>query len=240
MARQLTTAVFYVHLYGFVHKNIRPETILSLGKTEDEALPHTAFLIGYQVVRDADGRTRPLADLKLEANIYRHPQRWGNEAEYFVMQHDIYSLGVCLLEIGLWESFVAYDADGAARPSPVLLSRAGISLEALQDPRVLKEHFVELIRGAMLRAKMGNKYSKVVETCLTCLDKDNVDFGDEDEFLDEDRVVVGVRYIEKVLGALERVHLTAWPWGRSRPFPLPASTFIIHCYIRLFVKYVIP
>ena len=140
-----------------MHKNIRPETILSFGKREDDALPHTAFLIGYQVVRDAYGRTRPVADLKPEANIYRHPQRLGNEVEYFVMQHDIYSLGVCLLEIGLWESYVAYDADGAARPSPVLLSRVGIGLETLQDYNVLKEHFVKLSQGATLRAKMGNK-----------------------------------------------------------------------------------
>ena len=27
------------------------------------------------------------------------------------MQHDIYSLGVCLLEIGLWESFVEYSQE---------------------------------------------------------------------------------------------------------------------------------
>ena len=206
MARQLTTAVFYVHLYSFVHKNIRPETILSLGKRDDDGLPHTAFLIGYQVVRDAYGRTRPVSNLKLEANIYRHPQRWGDAPEYFVMQHDIYSLGVCLLEIGLWESFVEYDANGAARPSQVLLSRMSPS-KVIQDPGMLKEQFVILSQGATLRAKMGTKYSKVVETCLTCLDKDNMGFGDEEEFADEDGVVVGVRYIEKIIGALDQVSI---------------------------------
>lgn len=35
---------------------------------------------------------------------------------------------------------------------------------------------------------MGTKYSKVVETFLTCLDRDNADFGDEKEFQDEDGV----------------------------------------------------
>jgi hypothetical protein len=44
---------------------------------------------------------------------------------------------------------------------------------------------------------MGTSYGRVVETCLTCLDKDNVDFGDEKEFQDDDGVAVGVRYIEK-------------------------------------------
>ena len=32
------------------------------------------------------------------------------------MQHDVYSLGVCLLEIGLWRSFVAYSSDSAPVP----------------------------------------------------------------------------------------------------------------------------
>ncbi len=209
MARRLATAVYYVHLYGFVHKNIRPETILSLGSGEEDddddgPPPHNAFLVGYQVVRDADGRTRPAADCTPETNLYRHPQRWGNDPEYFSMQHDIYSLGVCLLEIGLWESFVSYDdANGVARLSQDALG----DLSTVRDPGLLKDRLVQLSKGAGLRGRMGDKYSRVVETCLTCLDKDNMDFGDDEEFVDEDGVVVGARYIEKILGVLELVSI---------------------------------
>jgi hypothetical protein len=45
---------------------------------------------------------------------------------------------------------------------------------------------------------MGTRYSDVVVTCLTCLDTNNVDFGDEVDFEDADGIEVGVRYIEKV------------------------------------------
>lgn len=45
---------------------------------------------------------------------------------------------------------------------------------------------------------MGTIYSKVVVTCLTCLHPGNAGFGNEDEFQDEDGILVGVRYIEKV------------------------------------------
>jgi len=45
---------------------------------------------------------------------------------------------------------------------------------------------------------MGTKYAGIVETCLTCLDPDNADFGDEREFEDADGIRVGARYIEKV------------------------------------------
>jgi hypothetical protein len=47
-----------------------------------------------------------------DRNVYRHPLRQGDRpAEAYRMQHDIYSLGVCLLEIGLWESFVEYTTE---------------------------------------------------------------------------------------------------------------------------------
>ncbi|KAL6406197.1 hypothetical protein AUP68_10365 [Ilyonectria robusta] len=205
MAKQLVNAVYYVHLYDFVHKNIRPETILSLSKTEEGRLPSMACLVGFQVIRNADGRTYPVPDMKWETNLYRHPLRQGNNVDYYVMQHDIYSLGVCLLEIGLWESFVAYELDGTAQPSTAL--RLTKDRSQLKSPNILKEHLVTLSRSNVLRAKMGTKYSEVVETCLTCLDEDNLDFGDEREFQDEDGVTVGVRYIEKVLGILNGISL---------------------------------
>jgi hypothetical protein len=53
----------------------------------------------------------------------------------------------------------------------------------------------------MLPTKMGRKYAETVVTCLTCLDKNNNTFKDENEFVDENNLVVGVRFIEKVSNA---------------------------------------
>jgi hypothetical protein len=50
----------------------------------------------------------------------------------------------------------------------------------------------------LLPRRMGTRYAEIVETCLTCLDDDNIDFGNEREFVDTDGILVGVRYIEKV------------------------------------------
>jgi hypothetical protein len=45
-------------------------------------------------------------------DLYRHPQRQSHDLkEYYVMQYEIYSLGICLLEIGLWRSFILYSQD---------------------------------------------------------------------------------------------------------------------------------
>ena len=66
-----------------------------------------------------------------------------------------------------------------------------------QARREMATKLLDLARER-LPEKMGSKYSRVVETCLTCLDEGNEDFGDESEFQDGDGILVAVRYIEKV------------------------------------------
>ena len=100
LAKQLAKSISYVHTLGFVHKNVRPETILGF-QTDDSAFG-LFFLVGFEKVRMVDSRTRRSGDSAWEKNLYRHPHRQGLSPEdIYIMQHDIYSLGVCLLEIGL-------------------------------------------------------------------------------------------------------------------------------------------
>lgn len=225
LARQLVNAVSYVHLYEFVHKNIRPETILILSRgnygTENaERSDETAILVGFDVLRDAEGKTNRLGDDDWEKNLYRHPQRQGKTLKTdYNMRHDIYSVGVCLLEIGLWGSFVEYDrvdekvksslGTTHSRPSGLGSTLAAeddstSGPEFLKSPERVKDRLLQLARGT-LRRSMGNKYSKLVETCLTCLDEGNKDFRDDGEFKDEDGFAVGAMYIEKVVQKLGEI-----------------------------------
>jgi hypothetical protein len=138
-----------------------------------------------------------LGDSAWEKNLYRHPSRQGSApTEDYIMQHDIYSLGVCLLEIGLWRPFVSYNENGSAAFPTLAL---GLSLETIKSKNAwfLKDHLQSLARGE-LKMQMGTRYSNVVMTCLSCLDPSNADFGDESEFQDEGGILIGVRYIEKV------------------------------------------
>lgn len=195
IAKSFARAVSYVHSFGFVHKNIRPETILLLdnGKT---SLGHP-FLVGFEAFRTANGRTLRLGDSTWNLNIYRHPNRQGEiPVDDYIMQHDIYSLGVCLLELGLFGSFVVYDENCMPSCTSTLF---GLSTDALRsaEPIDVKEHLISLAQVELLK-RMGTKYTNIVVTCLTCLDEANTDFGDQSEFQDEDGILVGVRYIEKV------------------------------------------
>lgn len=195
LAKQLVKSVSYVHTLGFVHKNVRPETLLAF--QDNKSTLGTMFLTGFQKIRMADGRTRRSGDSAWEKNLYHHPQRQGvNPEETYVMQHDIYSLGVCLLEIGIWESFVAYEDDTAA-PTPTKSLNIALGDAEFSRPFLMKEHLVALAKHRLPRS-MGERYEQIVVNCLTCLDADNADFGNQNEFEDVDGVLVGVRYIEKV------------------------------------------
>lgn len=194
LAKQLARSVNYVHTLDFVHKNIRPENLIGFGDSKLGSY----FLTGFAELRSSEGKTYFKGDADWQKNIYRHPERQGLvPEEVYCMQHDIYSLGVCLLEVGLWESFVVYGEDkNVVSPNAALLR---MSMDELRRkrPAAIKDMLIDLARRD-LSSIMGEVYEEVVVNCLTCLDEDNTDFGDASEFEDADGVSVGVRYIEKV------------------------------------------
>ena len=128
------------------------------------------------------------------------------------MQHDIYSLGVLLLEIGLWKSFISYPAYPAAEetldPSLYSISMSTADTKStlldevnptppdfiadhaeIKDVRkratAIKAHLVFLAEE-MLPARMGRKYTDIVLLCLQCLDRGTslAEVGDDGGFED--------------------------------------------------------
>ncbi|GES59673.1 HET-s/LopB domain protein [Aspergillus terreus] len=160
--------------------------------------------------------------------LYRHPQRQGlRPEETYVMQHDIYSLEVCLLEIGFWDSFV-YHKDGdtpmgpqftsatgktmhgktakSSKPGPVLETMA-VELVAGKSPISIKRRLISIAHDR-LPVLMGPRYADLALACLTCLDPAETNlFGQEEYMEDEDGIVVGVQYIEKVCGILFALYI---------------------------------
>ncbi len=47
-----------------------------------------------------------------------------------------------------------------------------------------------------LPQRVGDRYTEVVVTYLTCLDSKNLDFSGEKKFEDQDGIIVGLRFIE--------------------------------------------
>ncbi|KAJ9602315.1 hypothetical protein H2200_013170 [Cladophialophora chaetospira] len=207
LAKRIASSVLFVHNAGFVHKNIRPETILVFaGKASPLQHP---FLVGFEKFRPSESATYRIGDTRWDRNLYQHPKRQGlTVEEYFKMQHDIYSLGVCLLEIGLWTSFVMWDGDNNI-PSPNAVLGVNDLLKLKDDRKRASEVKQILTRTAeeRLPIRMGKKYAEIVVACLTCLDKGSSALGDETEFLDEDGIVVAVRYIERILMRIKEISI---------------------------------
>lgn len=197
-ARQLTRSVMFVHTANFVHKNINPETIIIF--RNDHSSLATPFLTGFEKFRVADGHTSLVGDSEWEKDLYRYPLRQGIMArEAYKMQHDIYSLGVVLLELGLWYTFVMPGpfpkTYNPSPDTPNLWNESG--MDQIERGYAIKAQFISIAR-AKLPQKMGQRYTEVVLSCLCCLDDGNTAFGDEREFTDADGVLIGLRYIEKV------------------------------------------
>jgi hypothetical protein len=91
-------------------------------------------LVGFGNFRDAEGGTLRSGDTLWEKNIYRHPRRQGQKPQDdYIMQHDIYSLGVCLLELGLWESLL-FRKERAWFPHPLYCSGSRTFASNLDNP----------------------------------------------------------------------------------------------------------
>jgi hypothetical protein len=208
ITKLLARSVFFIHTRHFVHKNIRPENVLVFRDQKgDTGRP---YLIGFERFRADGALSMMFGDGYWERDLYRHRSRQGLQPEkYFSMQHDIYSLGVVMLEIGLKTSFVtpAKHDTSPTRTPPTLGPLLNLSDTLLNDKnpqtraKTLERQLVMLAKE-QLPVSMGWLYSEVVLSCLTCLDQDNERFGDRSEFQDEDGIEVGVRYIDKVRESL--------------------------------------
>ncbi|KAL2835995.1 hypothetical protein BJX68DRAFT_260058 [Aspergillus pseudodeflectus] len=227
LAKQLVRSLMFVHTSGFVHKGIRPDTVIVFKDKNSVIGP--SFLIGFERFRPNNARSRLIGDTSWEMNIYRHPQRQGlYPEETYVMQHDIYSLGVCLLEIGFWDSFVYQESSKESRPGPQFDPSTG-NLMPRKPPmpskpgQVLKSIATDIVAGkypvsiqqelvSIARDKlpglMGRRYTDLTLACLTCLDPIETNlFGNEKGLADKDGIVVGVRYIEKILLQIDEISI---------------------------------
>jgi hypothetical protein len=90
IAKELTKSISYMHTFDFVHKNIRPETILLFNDVETKK--DLTFLVGFEGFRSVHGATVQKGDAELHRDVYRHPTRQGkNPAQRYAMEHDIVS-----------------------------------------------------------------------------------------------------------------------------------------------------
>ncbi|KAI0970292.1 hypothetical protein F4678DRAFT_436380 [Xylaria arbuscula] len=214
LPRKFAEAVYHVHLQNLVHKCIRPESILLFEPVSENPLQFrypaiigAAFLTDWQYTRAIDEASHHEVYHDWVMAMYQHPERQvppGSVAECrYNIGHDIYSLGVCLLEIGLWDSFVVYNR-GVPDLSPMLRNakaswRAANDAASITmlDAQIEQSVFINLA-GDLLAYEMGEAYSKLVIQSLTCLERG---FGNILKFVDSSSLdwdEQGILFIQEI------------------------------------------
>ncbi|KAH7064371.1 hypothetical protein BKA63DRAFT_608629 [Paraphoma chrysanthemicola] len=153
-ARTLAATVLDIHTSGSLHSNITSHSITMLPRRFNDAEP-SPYLIGWGVEpAHSDG------PLPLEPNLYRHSSQFGRGSQLLITEQDIYSLGVVLLEIGLWTTMSTVFAK-LLESTP----RFGIKEEKAMFKKVNRV-ILDLAYSVDLRREMGEKYAAVVKKCL--------------------------------------------------------------------------
>ncbi|KAJ4203063.1 hypothetical protein NW759_015262 [Fusarium solani] len=200
LCRQIAVAVLQTHTLGLVHKHVRPENFLiTFDKDNDGELESASlFLSGWTNARLIEGvATKRIGESSVSKIIYQHPHRrleGGSAKEDYNIGHDVYSLGVCMIELLTWSVLIR---PGQTRLDAPILSDAyqrtfeglgyhkaidlsldddvddeeAVSLAELytQNPREVQNTLLEMAKK-LVPKRAGNTMANLVQTCLNCLD----------------------------------------------------------------------
>ncbi|MCJ1479086.1 hypothetical protein MMC13_007770 [Lambiella insularis] len=186
------------------------------------------YLTDWTMLRKIDTPSSMVGENDWQRDVYRHPKRHGLQPEMrYNMGHDIYSLGVCLLEIGLWEPLIdrrhdlilpcATYREAAVKSSgllpedarkiaaltesqPIQQKAATAAIKTLTRPANMQRTLIALAQDH-LPSRMGILYTSVVLSCLRCLERES-GFGDAEIFEKNKKMAIGVQFGEKVLQPL--------------------------------------
>ena len=161
LAYQISKALLNWHMAGWHHQEISSRNILFFSTTAPEPDFNTPYLCGFDFSRES-GKISTTRDSKdMGFSVYRHPERQFDTTSAHRLRHDIYSLGVVLLDLGLWD-----DPDESWRSSmkaqPINHDQAIVVCKRLQK------------FTSRLKFYVGSCFAEAAENCLNDKNFDGV------------------------------------------------------------------
>ncbi|KAL8668361.1 MAG: hypothetical protein Q9168_007012, partial [Polycauliona sp. 1 TL-2023] len=153
LAFNLTSSLLHLHARGLLHRNINSRNVVFFtndAQGSSDSKPWKNGLIRRPFLTSFDQCSEDVYEEIEEpfiSNIYRHPQADRGRRSSFKPSFDIYSLGLLLLEIGLW-----------------------MPISKLWKTRYNRANFKTRLRTIYTRklaGKCGTSYMKAVDYCLT-------------------------------------------------------------------------
>ncbi|KAG7126287.1 hypothetical protein HYQ44_001327 [Verticillium longisporum] len=162
LAKQLAEGLLRLHSISWLHKCFNSNNILFFHSPDGLSVSHPV-LVGFGLGRTSDktSETIDVRQIGSHFDLYQHPELRADAHKRYKKRHDIYSLGLVLFEIGIWQSIFYFKKDN-------------------QDA----QDFRRTIRNACeshLAHFMGKAYQRAV---LQCLDEDDMwkeAEGDDDD-----------------------------------------------------------
>jgi hypothetical protein len=155
IAHSISKSLAAFHADNWVHKSFRSSSIAMFFSYNGNLNVKTPYLTSLEYSRATTSLTSPTHDDDFEKNLYRYLDRQRPPSISFNRLHDLWALGVVLLEIGLWETASSMHDKGVIEKS----------LQTPIDPHALKE--IYLVRIAQdLAHHMGPAYAQAVKCCL--------------------------------------------------------------------------
>ena len=163
LAYNLASSLYHFHAQGTTHRNLNSNNIIFFfngppqGYSKEpepwkEGAIRKPFLASFdQSDEDAhDGQEEPFI-----SSIYRHPHTYRGQRSAYKSAYDLYSLGIILIEIGLW-----------------------MPISRLWKTRYSRSDFKVRLQSVYIKklvAKCGTTYMRVVESCLRAADESSRD-----------------------------------------------------------------
>ncbi|KAI9677282.1 MAG: hypothetical protein M1829_002624 [Trizodia sp. TS-e1964] len=152
LAHTLAIALWSFHSLDWLHKTFCSMNILFFHGTDELAQP---FVTGFDSSRpDHIDEMTVASKNESGQDLYRHPDSLGVWRQPYCKAFDVYSLGLVLLEIGIWKNIAQYHK---AKKHSAAVFRDKVVMPVL-------------VHG--LGSKTGGVYREVVRRCLSCDSKD--------------------------------------------------------------------
>ena len=221
-ALKLATSVHAFHCAGMVHKCITPDSILvyvpDLDPSQEAEVEHhilgTPVLAGFHHARSEYTETEQFSFPEdMRTGIYIHPRHnVAKERPPYDMEDDIYSLGVCLFEIGAWRSMFEWRFRSSTGKEGYTTSTTPDDRQwpfnfnvhpDVEDgdgsPWYIRSQRMKKAAADILPTVMGNAYADVVLACLRFQDDRSR------RRLDMDRDKISLEFVKRVLVELYRL-----------------------------------
>ena len=162
MSRVLVRALGAWHESDWIHQSMNISSVLFLRRLGDRFHDWSnPFLCDFTRSCPSDMASVPLGTSTHQQDIHRHPACVGDEETFRRKEHDIYSLGVVLLQIALWE-------EAKTKPPVAEALKPGKSAYAITSALLSLVHENK-------DKSMNNDYWTAVRNCLS------LDVPDQDD-----------------------------------------------------------